>query len=87
MKKLIQRTCMGCNSKKDKRELIRVVLNKKNKLQIDRTGKLEGRGAYICDNMQCLEKAIKSSRLEKVLKIKIDNEFYENVKNEISKKE
>ena len=75
-----QRTCMGCNTKKDKKELIRIVKNKQGKVSIDKTGKLEGRGAYICDNIQCLEKVIKTKRLEKVLDIKIDNEVYENLR-------
>ena len=80
MKKMPQRTCMGCNTKKDKKELIRIVKNKQGKVSIDKTGKLEGRGAYICDNIQCLEKVIKTKRLEKVLDIMIDNEVYENLR-------
>ena len=60
MKNQPQRTCMGCNSKKDKRDLIRIVKNKENEISIDRTGKQEGRGAYLCDDIQCLEKVIKS---------------------------
>lgn len=46
----------GMQPKKDKKDLIRIVKNKENKIKIDRTGKLEGRGAYICDNIECLEK-------------------------------
>lgn len=57
-----QRTCMGCHTKKDKRDLIRIVRNKEGKIKIDRTGKQEGRGAYLCDDIQCLEKVIKSKR-------------------------
>ena len=71
MKSQPQRTCMGCNSKKDKKELIRIVKNKEGKISIDKTGKQEGRGAYLCDNRQCLEKVIKSKRLERVLDTKI----------------
>lgn len=78
-----QRTCMGCNSKKDKRDLIRIVKNKENKISIDRIGKQEGRGAYICDDIQCLERVIKSKRLEKVLDIKISEEIYENLRGVI----
>ncbi len=54
MKKKPQRTCMGCNSKKDKNELIRIVKNNKNEITVDKTGKLEGRGAYICNSIVCL---------------------------------
>ena len=67
MKVLPQRTCMGCMQKKDKKELIRIVKNKNNEIFIDKSGKQEGRGAYICDNIECLEKVIKSKKLEKVL--------------------
>jgi predicted RNA-binding protein YlxR (DUF448 family) len=56
---------MGCNSKKTKKELIRIVKDKQNNVSLDRTGKMEGRGAYICDEIKCLEKVIKSKRLEK----------------------
>ena len=78
-----QRTCMGCNSKKDKKDLIRIVKNKQNEVNIDKTGKQEGRGAYICNNIQCLEKVIKSKRLEKILDIKISEEIYENLRGVI----
>lgn len=84
MKKTPQRTCMGCNSKKDKKELIRIVKNNKNDITVDKTGKLEGRGAYICNNAECLEKVIKSKRLERALEIKISDEIYENLKNLIN---
>ena len=80
MKKLPQRTCMGCNSKKDKKDLIRIVRNKEGIISIDRTGKAQGRGAYICDNIECLNKVIKSKRLEKVFDVKIPEEIYENLR-------
>ena len=53
MKSQPQRTCMGCNTKKDKKDLIRIVKNKENIISIDKTGKMEGRGAYICDSVFC----------------------------------
>lgn len=83
MKKMPQRTCMGCNEKKDKKDLIRIVKNKENQIAIDRTGKMEGRGAYICDKAECLEKVIKSKRLERVLEQKIDDEIYNNLRGVI----
>lgn len=75
-----QRTCMGCNQKKDKKDLIRIVKNKSGQITIDKTGKLEGRGAYICDNKDCLEKIIKSKRLERVFDMQISNEIYESLR-------
>ena len=83
MKKIVQRTCMGCNTKKDKRDLIRIVFNKEGTITIDKTGKLSGRGAYICDNIDCLEKVIKTKRLERVFETKIDEEIYKNLRGVI----
>ena len=83
MKKIVQRMCMGCNTKKDKRELIRIVMNKEGDISIDKTGKLSGRGAYICDDIECLEKIIKSKRLERVFETKIDEKIYENLRGVI----
>ncbi len=74
---------MGCNSKKTKKELIRIVKDKENNLSVDRTGKKEGRGAYICDDISCLEKVIKSKRLEKVLDIAISDETYNELRSVI----
>ena len=78
-----QRTCMGCNQKKDKKDLVRIVKNKENEINVDRTGKLDGRGAYICDNIECLEKVIKTKRLEEALDIKISQEIYESLRGVI----
>jgi len=80
VKNIPQRTCMGCNTKKDKKDLIRIVKNNKDEITIDKTGKIEGRGAYICNSVQCLEKVIKSKRLERSLDIKISEEIYSNLK-------
>ena len=80
LKKIPQRTCIGCNTKKDKRDFIRIVKNKENEIEVDKTGKMQGRGAYICDNMDCLEKAIKSKRLEKSFEMQISNEIYEKLR-------
>ena len=68
---------------KDKKDLIRIVKNKDNEISIDRTGKKEGRGAYICDDVNCLEKVIKSKRLERVLEIPISKEIYESLRGVI----
>ena len=57
--------------------------NKNDEINIDRTGKLDGRGAYICDNVQCLEKIIKSKRLEKIFDKEISNEIYEKLRGVI----
>lgn len=83
MKKQPQRTCMGCNEKKDKQELIRIVKNKENEVSIDKAGRKEGRGAYICNDEKCLERVVKSKRLERVFEIKITQEIYESLRGVI----
>ena len=80
MKKVPQRTCIGCNLKKDKRDFIRIVKNKDGKICIDKTGKVEGRGAYLCNDIKCLETAIKTKKMERVFEIKIDNDIYEKLR-------
>lgn len=83
MNKQPQRTCMGCNEKKDKKDLIRIVKNKENEISIDKTGKAQGRGAYICNNSTCFEKLIKTKRIEKIFDMKISEEIYEKLRGVI----
>jgi len=83
VKKIPQRMCTGCMEMKPKKELIRVVKNKENDISIDLHGKKPGRGAYICRNIQCLEKAVKTKRLERNLETKINDEIYDKLKEEI----
>ena len=83
MKSIPLRTCMGCNEKKPKQELVRIVKDSEGKISLDKTGKANGRGAYICDCTECLEKVIKSKRLEKVLESQISEEVYNNLRGVI----
>ena len=86
MKNIPQRTCIGCNEKKYKNEFIRIVKDNQNNISIDKTGKANGRGAYICDNIDCLEKAIKNQKIEKSFKMNIDESVYDTLRNMISGK-
>lgn len=83
MKQSPQRTCVGCMEKKDKNELIRIVKNKNNEISVDKTGKKEGRGIYICNNITCLEKAIKTKRIENKFETKISEEIYNDLRGVI----
>lgn len=83
MKSMPQRTCVGCMQKKDKKELIRIVKNKQNEVFVDKDGKKEGRGIYICDDINCLEKAIKTKRIERAFEIKISEEIYNDLRGVI----
>ncbi len=67
-KKIPLRVCLGCQERKPKKELIRVVRTPEGQIVVDATGKLSGRGAYICPSEECLHKALKARRLEKSLK-------------------
>ncbi len=83
-KKVPQRTCMGCQAKKDKRELVRIVRSPEGEISIDLTGKKPGRGAYICPDLECLNKVVKSKRLERSLETTISEEIYESLKEQLS---
>ena len=83
MKNIPNRTCIGCNQIKPKKELIRIVKNKEGNIFIDKTSKANGRGAYLCDNIECLEKAIKTKKLERTFEIKVNTEVYEDLRCEI----
>jgi len=82
-KKIPMRQCVGCREMKAKRDLIRVIRNSENKVFIDTTGKKNGRGAYLCPNRECLDKAVKSKGLERSLKIAVPKEIYEDFEREM----
>lgn len=85
VKKKPMRMCTGCGTIKLKTELVRIVKTKENSILVDSTGKVNGRGAYICNDISCLNKAIKSKRIEKNLEIKIDEEILKKLNEEIVK--
>jgi predicted RNA-binding protein YlxR (DUF448 family) len=84
VKKIPERKCMGCNEKKPKMQLVRVVRTPDNEVSLDLTGKVSGRGAYVCSNIKCLEKAIKSNRIERCLEIQIPDSVYDQMRKTLS---
>lgn len=80
--KIPLRQCIGCREMKSKKEMIRVIRTSEGEIQLDATGKKNGRGAYICASKSCLEQAIKSHGLERSLKATIPMEVYESLKKE-----
>ena len=82
-KKIPQRQCMGCRERKAKRELIRVVRCTDGEVRLDFSGKLNGRGAYICPNPACLAKAQKAKSLERSLEVPIPQEVYDRLSKEM----
>lgn len=83
VKKMPERQCMGCNEKKPKKGLIRIVRVADGKAEVDFTGKKPGRGAYICPREACLKKARKSGRLGRVLECNIPEEIYARLEEEV----
>ena len=82
-KKIPQRQCMGCRERMEKRQLIRVVRTPDGNVQLDFSGKCNGRGAYICPKTECLKKAQKSNALDRSLEVTIPQEVYDRLAREI----
>lgn len=74
LRKVPQRTCLGCRSVRPKKELIRIVRTPEGSVMVDLTGKRSGRGAYLCPSPECLEKARKGKTLEKALEQEVIGE-------------
>ncbi|MBE5756192.1 MAG: YlxR family protein [Clostridiales bacterium] len=75
-KKTPLRTCISCRQIKDKRDLIRVVKSKDGEISLDKTGKKAGRGAYVCNDINCIQKLKKGKILNKVFSMEIPEEVY-----------
>ncbi|MGN1047969.1 MAG: RNase P modulator RnpM [Eubacteriales bacterium] len=78
-----ERKCMGCDEKKPKKELIRIVRTPEGAIELDLTGKKSGRGAYICHSPACLKKLRKNGRLGRVLCCEIPDEVYAALEEEL----
>ena len=87
VKKIPQRKCIVCQDRDSKKELMRIVKNKEGEIFLDPSGRANGRGAYICNDAECLKKAIKSKALNRAFKIEVPNEVYENLLEELQKHE
>ena len=82
-KKIPQRQCMGCRERKDKKAMLRVVRGTDGVVALDFSGKLNGRGAYVCPDPECLKKAQKSKALERCLETEIPQEVYDRMVREM----
>ena len=82
-KKIPQRQCMGCRERKNKKDMIRVVRTTEGTVTLDFSGKLNGRGAYVCPDMECLRKAQKSRSLERCLETPVPQEVYDRLEKEM----
>ena len=77
------RKCLGCGEMLGKKGLLRIVRSKDGEISTDPTGKKSGRGAYICNDMECFEKAKKKRSIERALKCQIPQEIYDALKESI----
>ena len=82
-KKIPQRQCMGCRERKAKREMIRVVRCTDGSVNLDFSGKLNGRGAYVCPDPECLKKALRSKALDRSLEVTIPEEVIDRLQKEM----
>lgn len=85
-KKIPLRKCVACGENKPKKELIRIVNNKEEGVILDLTGKKNGRGAYICGNIECLNLAIKNKKLSRALETEVPDTIYDKLKEVIDSK-
>ena len=74
---------MGCRERKEKPEMIRVVRSPEGNVSLDFGGKLNGRGAYLCPNPECLKRAIRSKALDRSLEVTIPEEVYARLEKEM----
>lgn len=79
-KKIPMRMCVACREMQPKKDLLRIVRTPEGAIEIDRSGRMNGRGAYVCGRRECLEKAIKTRALERALDQKIDEEIIERLR-------
>ncbi len=86
-KKVPVRMCVACRQGKPKKELIRIVRSKEGSVGVDLTGKAQGRGAYLCPSVDCLEKAVKSRALQRALECELTEEMAAEIKRVILRRE
>ena len=81
--KIPMRQCTGCREMKSKKEMIRVIRTSEGEFLLDATGRKNGRGAYLCQDSNCLAKAVKNKGLERSFKQAIPKEVYEALEKEM----
>jgi predicted RNA-binding protein YlxR (DUF448 family) len=82
-KKIPMRKCVGCGEMKEKKDLIRVIKTPEDEILLDKTGRANGRGAYICNSRECFGKAVKNKGLERSLKSRIPDDVTMRIEKEL----
>lgn len=83
VKKIPLRKCTGCGEMKPKKEMVRVIKTAEEEIFMDLTGKMNGRGAYVCRSEECLKRAIKTKAIERSLGINVSDKVYEQLMKEL----
>ncbi len=86
-KKIPMRQCIGCGEMKSKKEMMRVLKTAEDEIVLDVTGKKNGRGAYLCNSLECLKNARKNKGLERSFKMNIPKEIYDGLEKEFDEGE
>ncbi len=82
-KKIPQRQCLGCRQMKPKNELVRIIRTPLDEIRLDVTSKMNGRGAYICREKACFDKAVKSKAVDRALKMDVPEDIYLSIGREL----
>jgi len=82
-KKIPLRMCLGCKQMINKKEMLRIVKNNENQICLDLTGKMNGRGAYICSNKECFEKVKKTNGFQRTFQMPVEDEIYNAVSHSL----
>lgn len=78
-KKIPMRMCIACREMKPKQEMTRVVKNAEGEIRLDPTGKMPGRGAYVCNGEECLKKLGLKKLLHKAFSADVSSEVYRSI--------
>ncbi|AQS56852.1 MAG: YlxR family protein [Novibacillus thermophilus] len=84
-RKIPLRQCVGCQEQKEKKSLLRIVRTPEHDIVFDPTGKKSGRGAYICPDVSCLQKARKQKAFNRAFKMEVNDDIYERLEQELTK--
>ena len=79
-KKIPMRMCVACRQMRPKKELIRIVRTPEGAVTLDRTGRANGRGADLCDSIDCLSRAVKTRALDRALETRIDESIFDSLR-------
>ena len=86
-KKIPLRQCIGCGESREKNNLIRIIKTPEGLIELDKTGKKNGRGAYLCASQDCLNKVMKTKGLDRAFKMTVPKEMYDKLSKELSELE